>query len=159
MSAVSSLSERLSENQIAELVSTYRRDGFVAVRGLIPRAEIEAKKRGKIVALNNLMSFAQGGGWDVQRVGPNKEFEPKFVDFATLAIGLYSAAAGLDREEVLDYLMNNYAAIFSDFGPNVRMSKKYPHLPERNVYNFDTGYDLYRSGAIRATIPPELQRP
>jgi ectoine hydroxylase-related dioxygenase (phytanoyl-CoA dioxygenase family) len=43
MSATSSLSEQ-SESEIAEIVRTYRRDGFVAVRALIPRAEIEALK-------------------------------------------------------------------------------------------------------------------
>jgi len=46
-----------------------------------------------------LSKFNQGGEWDVPRVGG--KFHPEYVDYATVAIGLYTASSGISRDEIL----------------------------------------------------------
>jgi len=46
-----------------------------------------------------LNHFRRGHDWDAQRIGGS--FHPEFVDYATVAIGLYAAAAGMPRDEIL----------------------------------------------------------
>jgi len=50
--------------------------------------------------------------WDAQRVG--KEYHPEFVDYASVIIGLYAAATGMTRDEILT-LQDLAAAVGSRF--------------------------------------------
>ena len=90
-----------------------------------------------------------GFSGDMQRVGSDKLPTDEFIDFSTVAIGLYGAAAHLPLEQVLG-LENWYASHFSNFGP-VSPDKTYTSLPYRNVYNTINGYKLYQSGKIGPT--------
>ena len=94
-----------------------------------------------------LMNFREGAAWDVQRVGSDPQSTPAFIDYATVGIGLYGAAAGIPAGESLTY-QNWYASWFSRFNPNTQYDSVYTHLPATNVVNTYTGYRLYQSGLI-----------
>jgi len=98
-----------------------------------------------------LYKFKQGGAWDAQRIGG--KFHPEYVDYATVAIGLYGAANGFPKNELLS-IQNAYAGLNSHYPPGTIMDKTYTHLPARNVANTDLGYQLYQSGRIHATATP-----
>ena len=87
-----------------------------------------------------LSRFRQYGSWDAQRVGG--KFNPLYVDYATIAIGLYSAALGISEGETLR-IENLYAFAHSKFPPEMPMDGKYIHLPKRNVINTNIEYQLY----------------
>lgn len=97
--------------------------------------------------LMQLYKLRQGGEWDAQRVGG--QYHPEYVDYATVAIGLYAASTGVSRDIILR-IQDAYAARHSHFGPRIKMDKTYTHLPERNVANTDLGFQLYESGRTRA---------
>jgi RHS repeat-associated protein len=99
-------------------------------------------------ALGELMNFRIGGAWDVQRVGPNLQFTPDFVDFSTVMIGLYGAANGIPIGTLLD-IENTYAGMRSTFAPNTVMDKTFTNLPAVNVWNTMKGYELYHNEKIR----------
>ncbi len=88
--------------------------------------------------------MAGGGAWDAQRVGGS--FHTEFVDYATVAIGLYAAANGIPKGEVLE--IENLVTRSSHYGPREKMDKTYTHLPRINVENIDLGYHLYQAGRI-----------
>jgi RHS repeat-associated protein len=94
-----------------------------------------------------LANFGQGAAWDVQRVGSDRLPTRDFIDYATVGIGLYGAAAGIPANEILTY-ENTYAGWRSSFG-GVTMDSTYTNLPARNVFNTNLGYQLYQSGRIR----------
>ncbi len=86
----------------------------------------------------------------------DNKFDARFIDYATVVIGLYYAAAGFPLNECLK-IQNIYAAIFSNFG-RVQMDRTYTHLAERNVFNTKLGYELFNSGRIGPvdqTQPPK----
>jgi hypothetical protein len=62
---------------------------------------------------------------------------------------LAAAAAGLTRAKI-SVLQSGYAVLNSNFGGAER------HwlwaLPERNVFNTNLGYDLYRTGTIPGPV-------
>lgn len=89
-----------------------------------------------------LYDFRQGGIWDAQRVGGS--FHPAYVDYATVAIGLWGASAKFPEETLLQ-IQNQYAALFSHFPESTPMDSVYTHLPIRNVTNTKIGYDYYRA--------------
>ncbi|WP_158933284.1 hypothetical protein [Acidisphaera sp. S103] len=91
--------------------------------------------------------FVQGSLWDMQRV--DGRVVQDFIDFATVAIGLYCASAEMEMREVLTR-QNEYAILWSDFS-KASLDKEYTHLPVRNVNNTVKGYALYASGSIRPT--------
>ncbi len=97
--------------------------------------------------LMQLYKLRQGGEWDAQRVGG--KYHPEYVDYATVAIGLYAASAGISRDIILR-IQDTYAAKYSHFEPGTKMDKTYTHLPERNVANTDLGFQLYESGRTHA---------
>jgi len=101
--------------------------------------------------LMRLYKLKQGGVWDAQRAG-GKNY-PEYVDYATVAIGLYSASSGVSRDEILR-MQDAYAARYSRFRPGTDMDKTYIHLPVRNVANTDLGFQLYQSGGIHAAAGP-----
>jgi hypothetical protein len=94
-----------------------------------------------------LLNFGQGQPWDIQRVGSDRLPTPAFIDYATVGIGLYGAAAGIPVGEILSY-QNTYAGLFSRFAPNTVYDSTYTNLPARNVFNTNRGYELYNSGRI-----------
>ena len=72
---------------------------------------------------------------------------PQFVDYATVALGLYGAAAGIPIETLFT-IQDNYAWIMSHYREGTVYDETYTHLPERNVGNTELGYELYKSGKI-----------
>jgi hypothetical protein len=99
-------------------------------------------------AFGELYNFRQGGAWDIQRVGPNLQFTPDFVDFSTVMIGLYAAANGIPIGTLLD-MQNTYAGMYSKFAPNTQMDRTFTNLPASNVWNTKKGYELYYNEKIR----------
>ena len=97
-----------------------------------------------ISLVSGLLRFRQGGEWDLQRLETGK-VDPKYVDYSTVAIGLYAAGAGLPRESILDF-QNAYAAAKSNFAPGTKKDPVYTSLPVRNVMNTDFGYEIYSKG-------------
>jgi hypothetical protein len=99
---------------------------------------------------DRLLHFDRGATWDAQRIGGM--YHPEFVDYATVAIGLYAAAAGYSRDEIL--AIEDHVARGSQYDPKTRFDETYKHLPKRNVANTDLGYSLFRSGGISARHEP-----
>ena len=71
------------------------------------------------------------------------EVDQKYVDYATVAIGLHNAAASIGLESSLS-MQNFFARYFSNFSARAERSIEYPSLPLRNVLNTKIGYDLYK---------------
>ena len=86
--------------------------------------------------------------WDAQRIGGR--FHPEFIDYSTVAIGLYAAANGISRNEIL--IIEDTGARFSTFGKDTKTDPDYPNLPLRNVQNADLGYWLYKIGRTGPTL-------
>ena len=98
-----------------------------------------------------LRKFRQGGEWDAQRVGG--KYHDEYVDYATVAIGLYAASMGMSRDMILR-VQDLYATVNSRFDPKAERAETYTHLLHRNVANTDLGYHLYQSGLIRDAAKP-----
>jgi hypothetical protein len=94
-----------------------------------------------------LCHFDRWYPWDAQRI--NHTFHPEFVDYATVAIGLYAAASGIPEDEILT--VQNIRARDSHFDPGQKMDDTYTHLRTANVENTHRGYELYRQHKIAAT--------
>ncbi len=92
-----------------------------------------------------LANFRQFGPWDAQRIGGEKR--PEYVDYSTIEIGLYAAAAGFSRAQILE-IQNIHAARKSNFHKDTEYDKTYPFLPKRNIANTEIGFQLYESGRI-----------
>lgn len=99
--------------------------------------------------LFELAKFRQGGEWDAQRIGGH--FHAEFVDYATVAIGLYAASSGMRRAEILG-IQNDYARLRSRYSTGTLMDRNYTHLPARNVANTETGFKLIETGRIKPTV-------
>ena len=95
--------------------------------------------------LVSLFRFWQGHSWDAQRVKGTVVHE--FIDYATVAIGLYGAAAGIPIEVMLE-IENVYFRLRSTHEKDVQMNSKYTYLPETNVKDTELGYELYDTGKI-----------
>ena len=89
--------------------------------------------------------FGQGGPWDAQRV--DGQFVDEYRDYATIALGLCMAAAGVPMRIAL-LVQDIYAWHKSTFGGDEKMDAVYTNLPARNIRNTELGYELYRSGRI-----------
>ena len=99
--------------------------------------------------MRELSNFRRSGPWDAQRLGGSKH--PQFIDYSTVAIGLYAAANEISRDDIL--AVENAFSIFSNFG-NVDIDETYTFLPKRNVFNTDLGYSLYSSGLVASKLEP-----
>ena len=97
--------------------------------------------------VSEVSRFRQGGDWDAQRIGGH--FHAEFVDYATVAIGLYAASSGMKRDEILG-IQNGYARLRSHYTATTIMDRTYTSLPARNVANTELGFRLVESGRIRA---------
>ena len=78
-------------------------------------------------------------------------FVDEYRDYATIAIGLYMAAAGVPMRIAL-LVQDIYAWRKSTFDPKETVDAVYNHLPVRNVRNTELGYELYRSGRISGRL-------
>ncbi len=92
-----------------------------------------------------LANFRRGGPWDAQRIGGINHED--FVDYATVAIGLYAAAAGISRADILE--VENLVAMSSHYAKGTEFDPRYTYLPTRNVKNTNLGYKLFETGKIR----------
>ena len=101
--------------------------------------------------LLQLSKFRQGGEWDAQRIGGH--FHAEFIDYATVAIGLYAASSGMKRDEILG-IQDRYARLRSHYSAGTLMDRAYTHLPARNVANTETGFKLIETGRIKPTVTP-----
>lgn len=86
----------------------------------------------------DLANCRRGGKWDLQRLSGN--FDPRFIDSATILIGMYAGAAGITRNQILD--IENTIAITSSYPKGTKFDSTYTHLPVRNVTNTDIGMGL-----------------
>ncbi|QMV20110.1 hypothetical protein GOB94_16580 [Granulicella sp. 5B5] len=86
----------------------------------------------------DLSKFRRGGSWDLQRLSGN--FDPRFIDSATILIGMYAASAGVTRGQILS--IENDVARNSKYAAGTPMDSTYTHLPVRNVTNTDIGMRL-----------------
>jgi hypothetical protein len=94
---------------------------------------------------DKLRQFGQGAIWDAQRI--QGQAVDEYRDYATIAIGLFAAAAGLPIQIALQ-IQNVYAYLSSKF--DEQMDEVYTNLPKRNVRDTEIGYELYESGRIVA---------
>jgi hypothetical protein len=101
----------------------------------------------EVIEAYQLSLFRASGLWDAQRV--SGRYDQRFRDYASVAIGLYAAAAGMSEKETLD-ISNIVAAMQSHFAKKDTRDTTYTHLPVENVDNTKTGYRLYQSGLIGA---------
>jgi len=100
----------------------------------------------------HLWKFQRWHSWDAQRVG--REYNSEFVDYATIAIGLYAASAGIPRNIILR--IEDYITRSSQYKENPKMDQTYTHLPTTNVWNTDLGHELYQSGRIGVAGTPSV---
>ena len=89
-----------------------------------------------------------GRPWDAQRI-VGQQYD-KYVEYATIAIGLYAAAYGIPEDKILE--IENLAA--GKYSKNREFDKTYTNLPEDNVKWTDIGYELYQPGKISENFKP-----
>lgn len=109
--------------------------------GFDVNAVIKASKSdaGSVVhKAEDLANFRRGGKWDLQRLGG--KFDPRFIDSATILIGIYAASADITRKHILT--IENDVARGSHYPKGTPMDSTYTHLPIRNVTNTDIGMRL-----------------
>jgi RHS repeat-associated protein len=129
--------------------------GGFDVNGVIKTGQSDKELRGyapmvgSTQTAEDLANFRRGGKWDLQRLSGN--FDPRFIDSATILIGMYAQSAGITRNQILD--IENFVAIGSSYAKGTPMDSTYTHLPARNVTNTDIGMRLVQSGAI--SVPQE----
>jgi len=106
------------------------------LRGVAPMVGAKATSE-------DLANFGRGGKWDLQRLSGN--FDPRYIDSATILIGMYAASSHITRNQILD--IENFVARGSTYAKGTVMDSTYTHLPVRNVTNTDIGMRLIQSGA------------
>ncbi len=120
----------------------------------------EAQKAAKTWILSGLRerwdesAFRQGGEWDAQRLNTPwydwvrgvYTFEDRFIDYATILIGIYFAGAGQPISDCLT--MQNNVAKHTTYSPWIRKDQAYTSLPVRNVANTNIGFGLVNLGRI-----------
>lgn len=94
------------------------------------------------ILLSDLGRFNRGNSWDLQRL--DGHFDPRFIDAATIAIGVYAASANMKIDTILS--IQDVIAKTSTYPAKTRMDDTYTHLPLRNVINTQIGYDLVKNG-------------
>lgn len=118
--------------------------GVVLRAGKVDGLLLDDPNGGSLLSLKDLSNFRRGGKWDLQRLSGT--FDVRFVDSATILIGMYAAAAGISRNDILG--LENDVAKGGKYGAGTQMDPIYTHLPARNVTNTDIGMRLVQSGAI-----------
>jgi hypothetical protein len=100
------------------------------------------RSAGPIDLTLDLLKFDRGASWDLQRL--EGSFQLRYIDAATVAIGVHAASAGIPLSVSLT--IQNFVARTSVYAPGTVMDSQYRNLPVRNVVNTQVGYDLVRSG-------------
>jgi hypothetical protein len=93
------------------------------------------------------LNFDRGGPWDVQRVGPTKQFVGIFTDFANTAIGLFGASARIPQGALL-FMANQKAGSSHHSGPGASPAPGFSSLSTRDADDVRHGYELYNTHAI-----------
>ena len=93
--------------------------------------------------LLGIARFRHNEAWDAERF--EGDYVSEYHDYASIAIGLYMAAAGISLDDALT-IVDRYAAEKSSF--DEPMDDTYTHTSERDVRSIKRGYDLYESGRI-----------
>jgi hypothetical protein len=123
------------------------REGLAARSAFFGLTRLGAVSLAVAMFVERAAEFGQGGPWDAQRI--NGQNVDEYRDYATIAIGLYMAAALVPIEIAL-LVENEYARGHSEFDRDEPKDAVYTYLPKRNVRNTEIGYELYRSGRISA---------
>lgn len=97
-----------------------------------------------ITYTQDLFAFRRWQPLDEQRI--NGKWHREFVDYATIAIGLYGAAS--DTPATVLLTIQNWYARTSQFDPDVTRDPLYTNLPETNVRNTLLGYRLFQRNAF-----------
>ena len=92
----------------------------------------------------DLANFNRGGKWDIQRL--NGPFDSRYIDGATILIGMFATSAHISRADILG--IQNFIAQNGKYPAGTVMDTTFTHLPKRNIRNTDIGMQLVASGAI-----------
>jgi hypothetical protein len=98
------------------------------------------------IAYKILLPLAPGAALDAERF--DWTYVRDYRRYQNIMIGVYGAAAGMSREDVLS-LVDLYATIVSEFRANERNDEIYTHSAKQDAEDTRLGYELYRSGRIR----------
>jgi hypothetical protein len=93
-----------------------------------------------------LLPVSPGGFLDAERFDFSRVRD--YRHYLNIMIGVYSAAAGLDQDNVLSAI-DDYAKLFSNFDAKKRLDDVYGHSARQDVEDTKLGYRLYQSGRIR----------
>jgi hypothetical protein len=90
------------------------------------------------------LNFRHSGDWDFQRMKSDDGrpiFTKEYQNFANIGIGYIMGALGVSMDK-----MSGYADTYCKFkcSYNEPMSPQYPHLAERQVKDFQIGFNLYK---------------
>lgn len=91
-----------------------------------------------------ILPFAHAGSFDAERF--DNFYVRDYRPYTSVALGVYMAAAGVSREDMLT-IGDFYAAVFSRFHED--MDPNYPHSTKQDVQDNLLGYELYESGRLR----------
>jgi hypothetical protein len=98
------------------------------------------------IASKVLLPLAPGGPLDAERF--DWTYVRDYRHYQNIMIGVYGAAAGMSREDVLS-LVDIYATIVSEFRANEPKDEVYIHSAKQDAEDTRFGYELYQSGRIR----------
>lgn len=102
-----------------------------------------SEEAGSGVMAYDLSKFNRGNSWDLQRLNGG-QFDSRFVDGATVAIGVYAESANIDINHLL--AIQDVVAMSSHNPPDTQYDPVFTHLPIRNVRNTEIGYALVKRG-------------
>jgi hypothetical protein len=93
-----------------------------------------------------LLPVSPGGSLDAERFDFSRVRD--YRHYLNIMIGVYSAAAGLDQDDVLSAI-DDYAKLFSNFDAKERLDEVYTHSARQDVEDTKLGYRLFQSRRIR----------
>ena len=99
--------------------------------------------------LSEPAKFGQGQAWDAQAV--HHEFDKTYVDYATIARGLYADALGLHTHEI-PCLEDAYVWYRETPYKGRTMDRQFTHLRVENVNDTKIGYELLEQSLILPDI-------
>ena len=102
----------------------------------------------KDASISDLGKFSRGGSWDLQTQSslrsPGENFEQRYIDAATVAIGVHAAAAGIPLNVSLGMQNINAGSYRNSYTDKFPLSDDFTRLPLRNIQNTKIGYGLYK---------------
>lgn len=118
----------------------YPPDLFMEIGEAARVAEDENSLWSSYQKVRALIDFRQGGILDVQR--SSGTLQSAYIDYSTVAIGLWAASAGVSLDSILR-IEDSYALFRSNFPEETVYDQIFGSLPIRNVENTQIGYNLY----------------